>query len=128
MTQNIEDRVDTLAGKIDHPKSDGKPVFNTPWQARAFALAIVLQSQDNLHWNDFQGRLVEEIQFAESGNHNEKMYYMKWISALERTICEKEIVDVEELENRIGEFESGERDASEFVIGADHNHDHNHEH
>jgi nitrile hydratase accessory protein len=118
------------------------PLFEAPWQARAFAIAVVLSDyeEDVYSWKDFQSNLVEEVQSAASTKDlpddanasdsiagSEAVYYEQWLRALERVLLEKGLVDAEEMRGRIREFADGDRDASEFVEG-EHAHDHDHPH
>jgi nitrile hydratase accessory protein len=114
----------------DDVRRDDEPVFEEPWQARAFAVAVQLteRGEGDLPWETFQERLVEEIEAAgEDVEGTEAAYYEQWLRALERLLVEEGFVDEDELAERAGEFEAGDRDASEFVIG-EHGHDHNHGH
>ena len=120
----------------DDPRRAAEPVFDAPWQARAFAIALSLtdRGEGDLPWETFQGRLVEEIEKgADGAAETEPVYYEQWLRALERLLVEEGLVDPGELEARVEAFETGERDASEFVIGEhghghDHDHDHDHHH
>ena len=114
----------------EDPRRDDEPAFEAPWQARAFAIALSLtdRGEGDLPWDDFQARLVEEIERdGESIEASEDVYYEQWLRALERLLVDDGLVDPGELDERIEAFETGERDASEFVIG-EHGHTHEHEH
>lgn len=111
-------------------RQDDEPAFGAPWQARAFAVAVQLteRGEGDLPWETFQARLVEEIEAdGEDVETTEDVYYQQWLRALERLLVEEEIVAGDELAERAREFERGDRDASEFVIG-EHGHAHDHEH
>ena len=117
-------------------RRDDEPAFEEPWQARAFAVAVQLteRGEGDLPWEDFQGRLVEEIEAdGDDVDATEDVYYEQWLRALERLLVEEGFLDEGELAERAREFEAGERDAAEFVIGEhghshDHGHSHNHDH
>lgn len=118
---------------------DGRPTFEAPWQARAFAVAVILSDhyESVYSWSDFQERLVEEIQSDEAEAAegardaapsvnvagSEQRYYEQWLRALERVAIEEGLLDADEVHRRVSEFSAGERDASEFVEG-EHDHDH----
>lgn len=114
------------------PVDDDQPIFESPWQARAFALAVILSDYDadEYKWKAFQSRLVDEIEKSDNeGNYSEEIYYEQWLQALERTVLDDEIIGAERLQQRVNEFASGDRDASEFVEGEyEHHHDGNHGH
>lgn len=128
-----EQSTSTDGYSIDHlPMDDDQPVFESPWQARAFALAVILSDYDTdeYKWKAFQSRLVDEIEKSDNeGNYSEEIYYEQWLQALERTVLDDEIISAEHLQQRVNEFASGDRDASEFVEGEhEHHHDENHSH
>lgn len=103
------------------PQEDGDPVFEAPWQARAFAIAVALTGDgERFAWEDFQRRLVAEVQAADSEAERggpESVYYEQWLAALERLLIEEGTVSDEEFRRRAAEFGAGDRDASEFVSG-----------
>jgi len=114
------------------PIDDDRPIFESPWQARAFALAVILSDYgtDEYKWKALQSRLVDEIEKSNSeGDYSEDIYYEQWLQALERTVTDDEIISAERLQQRVSEFASGDRVASEFVEGEHkHHHDGNHGH
>ena len=99
---------------------------------RAFALAVILSDYgtDEYKWKALQSRLVDEIEKSNSeGDYSEDIYYEQWLQALERTVTDDEIISAERLQQRVSEFASGDRVASEFVEGEHkHHHDGNHGH
>lgn len=113
---------------LDLPEEGGDLTFEAPWQARAFAVVVTLARQGRFEWNEFQARLIEEIRNAETeadaDANGEAAYYEHWIAAAEDLLREGEVVSGDELRARTEAFESGERDASEFVVGVDHAHTH----
>ena len=119
-------------------RRDDEPAFEEPWQARAFAVAVQLteRGEGDLPWEDFQARLVEEIEAdgdevedADAAEATEDVYYEQWLRALERLLVEEGFLSEDELTERAREFESGERDAAVFVIGEPgHGHGHSHDH
>lgn len=132
----------------DDVRRDDEPAFEAPWQARAFAVAVQLteRGEGDLPWETFQERLVEEIEAdgedveaavdierAVDVEATEAVYYEQWLRALERLLVEEGFLAEDELAERALEFESGDRDAAEFVIG-EHGHSHdghghgNHDH
>jgi nitrile hydratase accessory protein len=58
-------------------------VFEAPWEAKAFALAVALRDADRLSWPAFQDRLAARIA-ADPGEHHG--YYEHWLAALEDVI------------------------------------------
>lgn len=133
-------QLDKLDG-AELPIDVDDPTFEAPWQARAFAIAVVLSNhREGIYsWKDFQETLVDEIQStsdieqyrgsdgkSDSGiNGSESEYYERWLRALERIAFNEELIDVDEVRRRAQEFAEGDRDASEFIEG-EHNHTHSH--
>ena len=104
---------------------DDAPTFDAPWQARAFALAVALtdeHAEETLTWNEFQTRLVEKVNADREDEDPEAVYYRQWLTALEWSLIEREILDSGELAARVGEFDEGDRDGHEFVEGDPHAH------
>ncbi|WP_435158852.1 nitrile hydratase accessory protein [Haladaptatus sp. DFWS20] len=104
---------------------DDAPTFDAPWQARAFALAVALtdnQADETLTWQEFQTRLVEEVNADRENGGQEAVYFRQWLTALERSLVERGILDYGDLTARVAAFENGDRDGHEFVEGDPHAH------
>ena len=124
---NFDKTISEIRQKEELPEDAGNINFQAPWQARAFSIVLSLYEKDLFTWNEFQSRLIEQVQdedHAQINNQPESVYYQQWISALENLLVEKGICNPEEIIERSSEFASGKRDASEFVPGADHSHSH----
>lgn len=91
-----------LAALPPLPRDEDGPVFEEPWQAQAFALAVKLSEQGHFSWTAWAQVLAEEIAAAEArgepddGSH----YYHHWVSALERLVVEQGLSDTAALEGR----------------------------
>jgi nitrile hydratase accessory protein len=87
------------------PRSNGELVFEEPWQARVFGLAVALVQEAGLDWEAFRSRLIVEIRASERRGADASTdaggYYECWASALERLVLETEMVSTEELDERI---------------------------
>jgi nitrile hydratase accessory protein len=71
------------------PRDDaGEPVFPGAWQARAFALAALLNERGAFAWPDFAAALAAEI-----GRAPEAEYYASWLRALERLLAERGVAE-----------------------------------
>ena len=134
MSDDLEATIADVRAATEPPGEDDV-VFDAPWQARAFALTVALRREGDFPWEAFQERLVEELdaeadrdaEAAAGAGDVESSYYRAWLSAFERLLLEEDVVDGDEMAERIEEFAAGERDASEFVVG-DHGHSHDHDH
>lgn len=109
-----------MSAEYPIPGDDG-PVFEAPWQARAFGLAVALHEEQEVYdWQEFQQRLIDEVDATDADTMQEAVeetYYEQWLAALERLLADLDIVDDDERESRAAEFAAGDRDASEFVTG-----------
>jgi nitrile hydratase accessory protein len=105
------DRIRYLPGPAAVPQQDGEPVFQAPWEARAFAMAVTLLQDREYVWDDFRDRLIAEIAAAEeadpdrdSGTH----YYERWLASFEELLVEKNILTKGAIEARITQLASGQ--------------------
>lgn len=117
---DVDETIEAIKTDADLPKQAGELQFETPWQARVFSLVVTLYRDGVFEWNEFQSRLIEEVQdedYNEDGTL-ESVYYQQWMTAFQKLLVEKGLCEPGEIEQRSTEFKSGERDASEFVIGA----------
>lgn len=122
-----ESRHEALPGLED----GDRPVFDAPWQARAFAVAVAMSDDGTYEWSTFQERLVDEIDrqvgpdVPADASVSEEIYYRQWLAALERLLVADGVIDPGELDDRATDFAEGDRDASEWVDG-DRDHEHVH--
>lgn len=135
--------LEDLLGSTDE---DG-PVFDAPWQARTFGLAVALHEESDFDWEAFRRRRVAEAKAGpqkpterpetdvktETGEETdaemetgtdteteeplERIYYERWLSAFERVLVEEGVLSPEEITARAAEFAAEERTAEEFVEG-----------
>ena len=76
------------------PCDAGGPVFNAPWEAQAFAMALALHERGQFSWKEWAQTLAEVIAEvrqrgeADTGEH----YYRHWQTALERIAARKGLV------------------------------------
>jgi nitrile hydratase accessory protein len=92
----------TLAALPTLPRDEGGPVFAEPWQAQAFALAVKLSETGHFTWKEWAAALAGELAAAaergepDDGSH----YYDHWLTALERLVQSKRLLDQVALEER----------------------------
>jgi nitrile hydratase accessory protein len=71
------------------------PVFQEPWQAQAFALAVKLSENGHFTWKEWSATLADELKAAadrgepDDGSH----YYHHWLAALEHLVASKRLSD-----------------------------------
>jgi nitrile hydratase accessory protein len=65
------------------PRKNGELVFDEPWQARAFGLAITVAEQGTFDWEDFRRRLIVSVAATPT-----RPYWESWLGALEAWLAE----------------------------------------
>jgi nitrile hydratase accessory protein len=73
------------------PQAADGPVFREPWEAQAFAMAVVLHERGLFTWKEWAATLAAEIKRAQSLGDPDtgETYYGHWLAALERIVAEK---------------------------------------
>ena len=79
------------------PRDDDGPVFREPWEAQAFAMALVLHERGLFSWTEWAATLADEIKRAQADGDPDtgQTYYRHWLATLERLIAEKEVATSE---------------------------------
>ncbi len=77
------------------PRNAEGPVFAAPWEAEAFALALVLRERGVFTWTEWAATLGEEIKKAQAAGDPDTggTYYHHWLAALERMVTAKGVAD-----------------------------------
>ena len=77
------------------PRSAEGPVFNAPWEAEAFALALALHERGLFDWNEWAATLGQEIKKAQAAGDPDtgETYYRHWLATLERIVADKGLAD-----------------------------------
>jgi nitrile hydratase accessory protein len=100
------------------PRQNGELVFGEPWEARAFGVAVALCREQQIEWDVFRARLIEEIAAWESsGSDDDWSYYERWAASLERLVLELGLLGETELTAR----------AAQIAHADSHDHDHDHD-
>lgn len=129
MTDRTRERAEELAEQLIDDAipvdADDGVVFDAPWQARLFGLAVAFhEAHEDYDWDAFQERLVRAVADANPQKLQDDVegaYYERWLETLESFLVEEGILSRAEIERRQAAFSAGERDASEFG-GGDHSH------
>ena len=84
------------------PRDADGPVFEAPWQAQIFAMAVRLNEQGVFSWGEWAARFGEERAraVAEGAPDTNETYYRGWLDALERMVVEKGATSPAELAER----------------------------
>ncbi|MYE35411.1 MAG: nitrile hydratase accessory protein [Gemmatimonadales bacterium] len=98
------ERVDAerLAALPPLPADDDGPVFEAPWQAQAFALAVKLSEQGHFTWKEWAATLADELAGAEARGEPDdgSRYYHHWVAALERLVVDHRLSTSVALDDR----------------------------
>jgi nitrile hydratase accessory protein len=70
------------------PMDADSPVFNEPWEARAFALALALHERGVFTWPQWAEALSRQIELARAAGDEDlgDTYYQHWLRALESLV------------------------------------------
>lgn len=81
------------------PRDADGPVFREPWEAQAFAMALVLHERGMFTWPEWASTLGDEIKRAQAAGDPDtgETYYQHWLKALERLVAEKGVTTGETL-------------------------------
>jgi len=73
------------------PTKGGEPVFDAPWQAKTFAMAVKLHESGVFSWTEWADAL--SVNIAEFERHSQISssddYYKLWQSTLEKLVAKK---------------------------------------
>jgi cobaltochelatase CobN len=94
--------VDRLNDLPQLPRDEGGPIFEEPWQAQAFAIAVRLSAQGYFTWKEWAAALAAQLaDAAERGEADDgSEYYHHWLGALEKIVTTKGLTDVAALFER----------------------------
>jgi nitrile hydratase accessory protein len=82
------------------PGGSAEPVFNEPWEASAFAIAVSLNQAGVFTWTEWVECLSEEIRKAETAPDDAGRYYDRWLAALEKLVVAKNILDKQTIDSK----------------------------
>jgi nitrile hydratase accessory protein len=73
------------------PRGPAGPVFKAPWEAHAFAMAVLLHERGLFTWPEWAARLAAEIRRAQLAGDPDtgETYYRHWLATLEHIVAEK---------------------------------------
>ena len=84
------------------PRDQEGPVFNQPWEAKAFALAVRLSEAGCFTWPEWVRIFSQEIKAAQERGDPDlgDTYNQHWLNALERICAAKDLVGCEDMRRR----------------------------
>jgi nitrile hydratase accessory protein len=73
------------------PVDGDGPVFREPWEAHAFAMALMLHARGLFTWTEWAATLADEIRRAQGAGDADtgETYYRHWLATLERMVATK---------------------------------------
>ena len=108
MAHRTNPNIANMEGLLAIPRQNGEPLFEAPWEARAFSLAVALNERDVYPWRAFSHGLAAEIAAAERQGIDSS-YYERWLASLEKLVTAAGLVTPDELQRRREEYASGAR-------------------
>jgi nitrile hydratase accessory protein len=90
----------SLAALQPRRANDDGPVFAEPWQAGAFALAVVMSENGYFTQKEWAAALGSELRASAARGEPDdgSRYYDCWLAALERLLVEKQLSDAGRLQ------------------------------
>ena len=84
------------------PLDGDSPVFNEPWEARAFAMTLALHERGVFTWQQWADALSRQIAQAHAAGDADlgDTYYQHWLRALESLCAEKELAHPADVQAR----------------------------
>ena len=122
MAGKVDQHIAEMDEQIALPRKNGELVFEAPWEARAFGLAVALSEGGLYSWHDFSQGLATEIATAEREGVT-STYYQRWLAALEKLVIAKGLMTAEEF--HVWTAKQALEDEHEHD---DHHHHHDHDH
>jgi nitrile hydratase accessory protein len=77
----------------DMPCDAEGPVFREPWEAQAFAMALMLHERGVFTWSEWAEALGAEIKRAQAAGDPDtgETYYRHWLATLEGLVAAKDV-------------------------------------
>lgn len=99
----------SLSQNSNSPRStsapnEHEPVFQEPWEARAFAMVNQLATAQEYSWSEWTEQFAEEISAAEHEPTDTSSYYERWVRTCEKLLIAKGILDPLAIDQRIEEL------------------------
>ncbi|MBI3042234.1 MAG: nitrile hydratase accessory protein [Betaproteobacteria bacterium] len=93
------------------PRDAEGPVFQAPWQAQAFAMALSLHERGAFTWREWADALASELAATAARGEPDDgtRYYEHWLAALEKLVARKKIITGNELARRVDEWDAAAR-------------------
>jgi nitrile hydratase accessory protein len=88
-----------LPEMVQLPRDETGPVFDRPWQAQAFAVTVELYKSNLFTWPEWVDVFSAEIKASPAmpGESVNDAYYRQWMSALEKMVASRKLVEEADL-------------------------------
>ncbi|MBD1550550.1 nitrile hydratase accessory protein [Pseudomonas typographi] len=115
MSNDSRATIPTMDGVVAYPRKNGEPVFDAPWQSRAFGMVVNLHTQGAYPWDEFKQRLIQHVAqgdraaacaAAPAANPG---YYDQWVAAFCDLLIDKHLISPDEMDQRVNDFKTGVR-------------------
>ncbi|HVC31110.1 MAG TPA: nitrile hydratase accessory protein [Steroidobacteraceae bacterium] len=93
-----------MSESLGDESAGSSPAFAEPWQARAFAIAVLASRQGCFSWSEWTRTLGRELQLSRDSG-----YFDSWLSALQSLLVAKVAVGPGELSERRHAWEDAYR-------------------
>ena len=110
--QQTDRQISTMEAQIALPRENGELVFQAPWEARAFGLAVALNQQALYEWREFSAELAATIAAVDQ-NDAPSSYYTRWVASLEELVIARGLLSREQLDAKTAEYAAGIHDDHE---------------
>ena len=99
---DVPDAAERFAASPLLPRDEAGPVFEDPWQAQAFALAVQLSAAGHFTWTEWTTALGAQLQAAADRGvpDDGSRYFEHWLAALEQLVTAKQLTDLTALRER----------------------------
>jgi nitrile hydratase accessory protein len=90
MTHEAQPELPELPRLPGMPLDADSPVFNEPWEARAFAMVLALHQRGLFTWPQWAAALSRQITQAQAAGDADlgDTYYQHWLLALESLVTD----------------------------------------
>ncbi|MFE4105892.1 nitrile hydratase accessory protein [Almyronema epifaneia] len=86
--------------------AETEPVFQAPWEAKAFAIVNQLAATQRYSWAEWTNCLVQETAAAEAEANDARTYYERWVDACQKLLIQKGILDADAIDQKMVELSS----------------------
>ena len=117
MSTNNHETLPDLGAVPGLPHDGDGAVFAAPWEAKAFALVVLLHQRGHFDWQTWVHALATEVA-QDRSRAQQTPYYRLWLAAAEQLLTARGLLDAEQLVAQCAALHSAQADH------ADHDHTH----